>query len=478
MNFNVTAAPSTGVYINNNYITVGSFLSAVQIALPLGISFSATPSLAALGLSYVTGGNPKYITGDPILGGLVTGIIANSETISIETINPTFTAVQEIDGPIVTITDTMVSTNPAFTGRGTMEYFITIDGITKSLGTLGRIGNTGGGTLLFSAANYAPGTYSVTAVYSVYDAFSGVLAFQANRTANITMIEWRPEFNLSYESASQCAGDCCGGTVGFVTTTHVNYNTHNVLGTSAISWTITDIDGDVTDTGSDIINNVTTSIGIYNIPFTPIEQSDYTLIVTIDNGVAACVHSVIIKACNYLTITKVANGCNSFTITNCSLTEDHTFMVIDVSTMEVVETLSAVPLLHATTSTFLLPADGVYTVTVLSAGDVIKISWPIFADCNVLTCLTDAFNKALCHDCKCKSKCKECVQDAKLSTLLIESYVWFSYQNQFYTLSPSFTSLDDSKLIKLQSAQASLERLAILCDECGPSKKGKCGGCK
>jgi hypothetical protein len=490
MNLTFTTSKPNSVYINNNYVTIAESANLVSIIFPLGATF-ITPvvPLDSIGLVYDSSANPVKITGDPsgaFFSSLIpiqlvptpfgdfdndfnddfSGLGTGAENITLEVVKPTFTAVPTECACSVVLTDTMELYNPAITG-GTITYYIQANNVWVPLGVISK----GGSVTVSGGCDFGFGTFPIKAVYNTVN-------FQSEYTTTITFTEYRPSLNLSYTGSASCAGDCCGAIIDQDVTVHAEFDTRQTTGTSTLTWTVYDNAGNPVGSPTVVtIDNTDPGSANHNFVFTPNGKMDYTVKAVLDNGCAPCIKTIVIKTCDYISLIQVAGGCNLYRLANCSLSLDSSYSVFDATTSGIVSGFQNLPLLHNTTANILMPADGIYYISVYNPDNSVRANYPVVADCGIKSCLTEQFNKAYCKDCKCKEQKGGC-GCSDISKILPLAYMFYSYVNKIYTLHSTFDMMDEATITTLQTLVSTMDKLKTYCKNCGPAKKGKNCGCK
>jgi hypothetical protein len=487
MNFSQTSTPSLSVYINGNYVTIAEIATAVQINLEAGAVFSSTPSLAGIGLTYNQSGNPQFISGDPI--GAHAAIVINltnaasgSEVLTVEVVKPTFNITVDDCTRIQTITDTMITSNPALTGRGSIAYSILVDNTWRSLGSVSR-----GGSRQVDFTCYEPGTYDIKAVMTIRAVpncgGTSPIIFQAEYTAPYDIIAYLPTISTLATTAAVMTGDCCLAVKDVdvvVTPTWVLNNPGGctVVGAGGpvdaiIKYTLYDFNGTELSTLSfDIVTGVTLPADVL-FTFTPVETGDYKVVTTITTCCGSSSTDLVVAACNYVTIT---NDCHKHTIHNMSLDKTLTLDLYD-KTLEVLVQTDVYPItiLPGNSYDIELTGDGIFVAKVVSGADTFY--FPIIDYCDLRSCLQKVIRAILCQTDICG--CSNAVDGRYLlNRLIANGQYYFSLLQGQYGFNNMYTALQPNTLQDLFDLDETFKRLMKFCDsDCVSKDQNMSGGC-
>lgn len=327
------------------------------------------------------------------------------------------------------------------------------------------------GNTLSNSYNFV---YSATAAGSVEIVLENIIASSVTSTQQIDLSEYRPYVGLSAASASGCANDtvCFSATAGYEVTVTPDIvlnltNTFISCDSSVLTYNLYDYNGNLIDTQVYLIDNLLPVIdpNDFLFTFTPDIIGDYKVTCTLENCCSQCTTELNVKVCD--TIKVNFQSCNSYTISNCSLTDTIYFTLLNTNN-EIVNSYEDIAVPPTATGSFLTPSDGVYNLVVNNNDQ--QYIYVVIAYCGIQSCLINRISDILCQDCSCGDDCKDYCKDRyELNRILPLVYAIFSYVNREYALNRVYNVLDDEKVVELLNVQTLIDTVNKFCSNCTTS---------
>lgn len=386
--------------------------------------------------------------------------------IPLVTINQSYTSVQQTCSYKVLFTDTTTISQPEF-DRGIVEYFV-----RDSQGNYNKIGQSSkGGQFIYDFCS--AGIYNIRQLLTIREipncGGTSNIIYQAYVDTQITVLEWKPDFQLpGFES---CLVRGVEQTITFI---H-NFN-NNVCGslTPQIQLEILNKPSE-----SQITNTVIT--GNWVVTFD--KRGEYTIRVNVTNCCTTESKVLTLFVCDPVQITTDCCNCDTISINNFS-NQDVTYSVDKLYPESNFETIEG-SVEGEKSAKVKITQDGIYEIRYIDIDgrEKVKIHY-VF--CRVDNCINNILKNILCSD----DCCKDCPSEQKQRDryrlnqimLLKELYYKNISEEMFgknYDLTIESSLIDyNNRISNLFEIDDIYTKLIEICDSCGNNTPTNCNcGC-